>query len=159
MAENCSGIWTRTSKIIQASPVALYEAFTNPEILITWLPPGDMTGKIHEFDARVGGGYCMSLLYPAEERILKGKTSEKEDRCRVRFVELTPPHKIVEVVSFVTDDPAIQGEMTLIVTFKAVSGGTEVVMLFENLPPGLRPEDNEAGSELSLAQLARRFGE
>jgi len=26
-----------------------------------------------------------------------------------------------------------------------------------NLPPGLRPEDNEAGSRISLEQLARRF--
>jgi hypothetical protein len=38
-----------------------------------------------------------------------------------------------------------------------VPGGTEVTLLCKNLPPGLRPEDNEAGSELSLEQLARRF--
>ena len=38
-----------------------------------------------------------------------------------------------------------------------VPGGTEVTLLFTNLPPGLRPEDNDAGAELSLEQLARRF--
>jgi hypothetical protein len=27
-------------------------------------------------------------------------------------------------------------------------------MLCENIPPGIRPEDNEAGSRQSLAQLA-----
>jgi hypothetical protein len=43
------------------------------------------------------------------------------------------------------------------VTFEEVSGGTEVTLEFKNLPPGLRPEDNEAGSRLSLEQLARRF--
>jgi hypothetical protein len=32
-----------------------------------------------------------------------------------------------------------------------------VTLLFENLPPGLRPEDNDEGARLSLAQLARRF--
>jgi hypothetical protein len=42
-------------------------------------------------------------------------------------------------------------------TFEEVPGGTEVTMSFENLPPGLRPEDNEAGSRLSLEQLACRF--
>jgi Activator of Hsp90 ATPase homolog 1-like protein len=47
--------------------------------------------------------------------------------------------------------------MTLIATFEEVSGGTEVTMVCENLPPGLREEDNEAGSRLSLEQLARRF--
>jgi hypothetical protein len=40
---------------------------------------------------------------------------------------------------------------------RPVSGGTEVALLFTNLPPGLRAEDNEAGSRLSLEQLARRF--
>ena len=47
--------------------------------------------------------------------------------------------------------------MTIVVTFEEVPGGTEVTFLCENLPPGLRPEDNEAGSRLSLEQLARRF--
>jgi hypothetical protein len=47
--------------------------------------------------------------------------------------------------------------MTLTATFEEVSGGTEVTLAFKNLPPGLRAEDNEAGSRLSLEQLARRF--
>jgi hypothetical protein len=47
--------------------------------------------------------------------------------------------------------------MTLVVTFDEVPGGTDVTFLCENLPPGLRPQDNEAGSRLSLEQLARRF--
>jgi hypothetical protein len=47
--------------------------------------------------------------------------------------------------------------MTIVVTFEEVSGGTEVTFLCTSLPPGLRPEDNEAGSRLSLEQLARRF--
>jgi Activator of Hsp90 ATPase homolog 1-like protein len=54
-------------------------------------------------------------------------------------------------------DPALFGEMTLTATFEAVSGGTEVTLLCENLQPGLRAEDNDAGSRLSLEQLARRF--
>jgi len=43
------------------------------------------------------------------------------------------------------------------VTFREVPGGTEVTFTCTNLPPGLRAEDNEAGTRLSLAQLARRF--
>jgi hypothetical protein len=61
-----------------------------------------------------------------------------------------------EAVTFVTTDPALAGEMTMTATFEAVSGGTEVTLLFTNLPPGLRADDNEAGSRLSLEQLARR---
>ncbi|MPY91417.1 MAG: ATPase [Luteitalea sp.] len=129
----------------------------DPAALVAWLPPAEMTGHVHEFDARVGGGYRMSLFYPPNERNFRGKTSDKEDMVNVRFMELASPRRIVEAVSFVTADPALLGEMTMTATFEEVSGGTEVTLVFENLPPGLRAEDNEAGSRLSLEQLARRF--
>jgi uncharacterized protein YndB with AHSA1/START domain len=155
--ENAGAARTRTSRVIKAPAEALYEAFMDPAALVEWLPPAQMTGKIHAFDARVGGGYEMSLFYPPDEQVFRGKTAEREDRVKVRFVELAPPRRIVEAVSFVTADPALLGEMTQTVTFEAAPGGTEVTLLFENLPPGLRPQDNDAGARLSLDQLARRF--
>jgi uncharacterized protein YndB with AHSA1/START domain len=157
MTEQHAGTSTRTSRVIQARPEQVYEAFADPAALVTWLPPGNMTGEIHEFDARVGGGYQMSLYYPADEHTFRGKTGDKEDRVNVRFVELTPPRRIVEAVSFVSNDPSLLGEMTLTATFDALANGTEVTLMFENLPPGLRPEDNDAGARLSLEQLARHF--
>jgi uncharacterized protein YndB with AHSA1/START domain len=146
---------TRTSRVIKASREALYRAFTDPAALAVWLAPGEMTGKIHEFDARVGGGYRMSLFYPSSEQVYRGKTSEREDRFTARFVELTPLSRIVEAISFDSVDPAFLGEMTMTVTFEERDGGTEVTILFENIPPGIRPEDNEAGSRSSLEKLAR----
>jgi uncharacterized protein YndB with AHSA1/START domain len=157
MTQEHARAWTRTSRVITARPEELYGAFMDPDALIAWLPPAEMTGELHEFDARVGGGYRMSLFHPPHERIFRGKTSEREDRLSVRSVELVPPRRIVEAVNFDTTDPAFLGEMTIVVTFEEVSGGTEVTFLCENLPPGLRPEDNEAGTQLSLEQLARRF--
>jgi uncharacterized protein YndB with AHSA1/START domain len=151
------GACTRTSRVIGARPEEVYEAFMNPAALVDWLPPGEMTGEIHEFDARVGGGYRMSLFFPPTERSFRGKTSDREDVVTVRFVELAPARKIVETVNFHTTDPALCGEMTFVWTFEEVSGGTEVTVACKNLPPGLRAEDNEAGSRLSLEQLARRF--
>lgn len=148
---------TRTSKVIKARPEDVYRAFMDPDILVAWLPPAGMTGVIHAFDARVGGGYRMSLFYLANERTFRGKTSAREDRVDVRFVELVPPRRIVEAVSFVTDDPAFFGEMTMTATFDPLAGGTDVTLVFENLPPGLRAEDNAAGAQSSLEQLAHRF--
>lgn len=157
MAQQHVGPSTRTSRIIRAQPKELYDAFVDPDALAAWLPPAAMTGRIHEFDARVGGGYRMSLFYPPNERRFRGKTSDNEDLVDVRFVELTPPRRIVEAVRFVTTDPAFSGEMTLTATFDVVSGGTAVTLAFENLPPGLRAEDNDAGARMSLEQLAHRF--
>ena len=148
---------TRTVRVIRATPEELYRAFLDPEALVAWLPPAGMSGRIHAFDARPGGGYEMSLFYPADERHFRGKTAEREDRVAVRFLELTPPSRIVEAVRFVSDDPAYGGTMTLTVTLEPVAGGSAVTLAFDDLPPGVRPEDNDAGARASLEQLARRF--
>lgn len=146
---------TRNSKLIKVPREAVYRAFTDPAALAVWLAPGDMTGEVHSFDGRVGGGYQMSLYYPSTEETSRGKTSEKEDRFTARFVELVPPEKIVQAITFDSDDPAFSGEMTIEVTLAAKEGGTTVTILFKDIPPGIRPEDNEAGTEMSLEKLAR----
>jgi uncharacterized protein YndB with AHSA1/START domain len=147
--------WTRASRVINAPREALYRAFIDPAALVVWLPPGEMTGEIYSFDARVGGEYRMSLFYPSSEQVHRGKTSEKEDSVTVRFVELTPPVRIVQAVSFHSADPTLSGEMTLEATFEVIGGGTEVTILCTHIPPGIRPGDNEAGCRSSLEKLAR----
>lgn len=97
----------------------------------------------------------MSLFYPASEQEPQGKTSEREDRYTARFMELTPPRRIVQAIDFDTADPAFSGEMTMAVTFEDRDGGTEVTIVFEHIPPGIRPEDNDTGTRLSLEKLAR----
>jgi uncharacterized protein YndB with AHSA1/START domain len=146
---------SRTSRVIKAPREALYRAFTDPAALAVWLSPGEMTGKVHEFDARVGGGYRMSLFYPSSEHANRGKTSEREDRFTARFVELTPPMRIVQAITFDSDDPAFSGEMRMVVTLDESEDGTEVTFVFEDIPSGIRPEDNEAGTRSSLEKLAR----
>src|SRR4051812_40766692 len=105
------------SRVIEVSREVLYDAFLDPEALIVWLPPGDMTGEIHSFDARVGGGYRMSLFYPLGETERKGKTNEREDSVNVRFAELERPVRIVQVVLFDSPDPSFSGEMIMTITF------------------------------------------
>ena len=146
---------TRTSRVIKATREAIYRAFTDPKALAAWLAPGEMIGKVHEFDARVGGGYRMSLFYPSSEQVRRGKTSEREDLFTARFMELTPPRRIVQAITFDSVDPAFSGEMTMVVTLANRDAGTEVTILFENIPSGIRPEDNEAGTRSSLEKLAR----
>ena len=155
MAENHATSTTRNSKLIKASPETLYRAFTHPEALAVWLAPGEMTGKVHRFDLSVGGGYQMSLFYPQSEKEFRGKTSEREDRYTARFVELTPPKRIVQAITFDSDDPAFAGEMIMEVTFEAKDSGTSVTFVFKNIPSGIRPEDNKAGTRSTLEKLAR----
>jgi Activator of Hsp90 ATPase homolog 1-like protein len=79
----------------------------------------------------------------------------RQDRFTSRFVELTPPAIIVQAICFDSVDVAFTGEMTMVVTLENKFGGTEVTVLFENIPSGIRPEDNEAGTRSSLEKLAR----
>jgi len=155
MTETPSSASTRTSAVIKASRQALYEAFTTPDALIAWQVPGEMTATLHAFDVRVGGGYRMSLFYPASEPGFPGKTTATEDRYTARFVELASPGRIVEAITFDTTDPAFAGEMLMTVTLEECSGGTGVTIVFDHLPPGIRPEDSDAGTRNSLAKLAR----
>jgi uncharacterized protein YndB with AHSA1/START domain len=144
--------------VIPATREDLYRAFTDPAALEAWQAPGEMTGKVHAFDLRVGGGYEMSLFYPEDDQEAVGKSGEREDRFATRFVELSPPSRIVQAVTFNSDDRAFAGEMTMTIALAERAGGTEVTIAYEGIPAGIRPEDNELGTRLSLEKLGRYVG-
>lgn len=146
---------TRNSKLIRASVEAVYHAFANPVALEEWQAPAGMTGKVHHFDWREGGGYEMSLFYPDAETGFRGKTSPREDRYTSKIIELKPFKKIVQAIQFKTDDPAFAGEMIMEVTLEEKENGTEVVFFFKHIPAGIRPEDNEKGTISTLEKLDR----
>ena len=51
----------RFHRVLRATPERVYRAFLDPDAMVKWLPPHGFTGKMHEMDARVGGGYRMSF--------------------------------------------------------------------------------------------------
>ena len=155
MTDTNPGASTSNSKFIKAPQQTIYQAFTDPAALAVWLAPGDMTGVVHNFDYRVGGGYKMSLYYPSSQSQPQGKTSEREDRYIARFVELSPPHKIIEAITFETADPSFSGEMLMEITLEPEDDGTTVTIVFRDIPWGIKPEDNELGTQLTLENLAR----
>ncbi len=146
---------TKNSKLIRATADKVFKALTDPGAIEIWQVPNDMTGKIHRYDFREGGGYEMSLYYPDTEKEMKGKSGEKEDKFSAEFVAIIPGTKIVEKVYFESDDPAFQEPMTMIIDLESVAGRTKVTFLFKDIPKGIKPEDNEAGTMSSLEKLAQ----
>lgn len=145
---------TKNSKIIQAPREKVYNAFTNKKALEFWLAPNNMTGKVHDFDLKVGGGYSMSLFYLDREMV--GKTSENEDRFSAKFVELKPYEKIVQTINFQSKKKEFTDEMTMEVFLEENgNNSTKVTIVFKNIPKGIDPKDNETGTEDSLEKLAR----
>ena len=144
---------TVVSTRIGAPREAVYRAFVDQDALATWLPPGSMRGVVHAFDAREGGAFSMSLVYP-EDEAPRGKTSERTDTFRGRFVELVPNEQIVWATQFESADPSLAGEMIVRTTLVAQGDATQVTITCGNIPRGVRLEDNEAGCRSSLQKLA-----
>ncbi len=155
MTEPSSGTTsTRVSRLIKAPRKAVYQACLDPDAVASWRAPDSMTGQMHVFDAREGGAFRMSLTYLVPEHSPGGKSSEDTDTFQGRFIELVPFEKIVEVIEFESQDPGYAGEMKITTSLRDAGEGTEITILCEDIPAGIRREDNELGSKQSLQKLA-----
>ncbi len=142
--------------MIKAPRTAIYRACLDPDALVSWRVPDNMTAHVHVFDAREGGAFRMSLTYTDPGQ--GGKTSQGTDTFQGRFLKLVPGERIVELIEFESPDPSFAGEMKMTTSLTDTDAGTEVTVLCEELPAGIRPEDNEPGTEQALAKLAALVG-
>jgi uncharacterized protein YndB with AHSA1/START domain len=113
-----------------------------------------MKGQVYAFDARNGGAYRLSLTYVDPDHSTPGKTSEHADVIQGRFLELVPNERIVQLVEFESEDPAFEGTMKMTWTLATVPAGTEVTIICENVPEGIRQQDHDAGLRSTLENLA-----
>jgi activator of Hsp90 ATPase-like protein len=58
------------------------------------------------------------------------------------------------VVGFESADAAMRGEMRIRFTLTDAGGGTDVLAVHDNVPPGVSPADNETGWQMALDKLA-----
>jgi len=144
---------TRLVQHVKAPRAQVYRALIDAAAVADWMVPDDMSSHVHEFDGREGGAFRISLTYA--DPTAAGKTTAQTDTYHGRFVTLAPDQRVVEVIEFETEDPAMRGEMTVSFTLTDVAGGTEILAVHANLPPGLAPADNELGWRMSLEKLAR----
>lgn len=151
LAATAPGV-TRMTRHVNAPRHRVYEALLDPRAVAAWMVPDGMSGEVHEFDAREGGRFRISLTYRGEGR---GKTDDRTDTYHGHFVRLVPDRQVVQMMSFETDDPAMQGEMTVRFTLADAAGGTDVMGEHLNVPPGISLADNEAGWRMALDKLAR----
>ncbi len=145
---------TQVSQIVKAPRELVYQAFLDSKAVETWLAPDTMKGHIDRFETREGGTFRMSLTYLNQGDSGLGKTSDNTDTFEGKFVELVPNEKIVWVTEFDSDNPDFAGAMRIIWTLKDIEAGTDVTVLMEDIPNGIRLEDNELGSRQSLQKLA-----
>src|SRR5437868_5578618 len=113
----------RFHRVLSSTPERVYRAFLDADAMAKWLPPNGFTGKVHQMDAKVGGGYRMSFTnFSTGHSHSFGGT----------FVELVPNERIRHTDTF--DDSNLKGEMQTTITLKTVFCGTELNVVQEGIP-------------------------
>ncbi|MEV0323261.1 SRPBCC domain-containing protein [Streptomyces sp. NPDC050658] len=149
---------TRVSRHVNAPRPAVYRALVDAEAIARWRVPTGMTGHVHVFEAREGGEFRVSLTYDASDDASygAGKSSSHTDTYQGRFARLVPDREVVEVFAFETADAELRGTMTMTTTLTdGPDGGTDVLIVHEGLPDAIPAADNETGTRMALAHLAR----
>lgn len=132
----------RLHRVLRATPERVYRAFLDPDALAKWIPPHGFTGKVHSMDVRVGGGYKMSFT---------NFGTGKSHSFGGTYTELKPFERIRYTDRF--DDPGLPGEMSVTITLRAVSCGTELEIVQEGVPAVIPPEMCYLGWQESLQLL------
>ena len=138
-----SGHTIRLHRVFRAPPERVYKAFVDPDAMVKWLPPHGFTGKVHESDVRVGGGYRMSFT---------NFSTGNSHSFGGTYVELTPGERIRYTDRF--DDPNLPGQMQVTVSLRKVVCGTEVEIVQEGVPAVIPAEFCYVGWQESLSLLA-----
>lgn len=147
-----TGRTDRARRSIPASPDAIWAALTDEQARAAWLPPTGMTGRFEWFDARVGGGYRMVLIYDDETAV--GKAGDNTDVVDVRFVGLDDPWQLVEEADFASDDPLMAGTMTMTWSLEPQPDGTAVTVTATDVPAGIDEAVHRTALASTLANLA-----
>ena len=131
-------------RVLRTTPEKLYKAFLDPDALSKWLAPNGFTCKVHQLNAKIGGGFNMTFTNfgTGSGHSFGGK-----------YHELVPGQRIRYSDKF--DDPNMPGEMQTTITLKKVSCGTEINIVQEGIPAAIPTEMCYLGWQESLILLAK----
>ena len=138
---------------MRAPRSAVYRALLDAGAIAKWRVPAGMSSHVHEFDPREGGSFRVSLSYDSPGPA--GKSAPHTDTYHGRFLRLVPDEQVIEEFEFETDDPGLRSTMTMTTTLTDASDGTDVSVRHEGVPDRVPAADNETGTRMALANLAR----
>lgn len=131
-------------RVLKAKPERVYRAFLDADAMVKWLPPHGFTGKVHQLDAKVGGGYKMSFT---------NFNTGKSHSFGGKYLELTPHERIRYSNQF--DDSNLPGTMQTTIALRPVFCGTEINITQEGIPAVIPPEACYLGWQESLTLLTQ----
>jgi uncharacterized protein YndB with AHSA1/START domain len=134
----------RVERTYRAPAQAVFDAWTNPEVMRRWWHAGtDWENTLAEVDLRVGGRYRVSMRTP----------DGQEYSASGEYTEVRPPERLAFTWTWAGEDSA---ETLIEIEFSEAGGATTVVLT----QSGLRDEDSKRrharGWEEALDNLARK---
>lgn len=105
---------------LNATPAEVYEAWTDPELLLRWFGPENVVAQEAQIDPRVDGAYRVVMLENNGER----------HEVSGRYLEVVENEKLVFSWSWVTTPERVS---RVTVTFKPDGDGTILTLLHEKL--------------------------
>lgn len=139
-----SGNTIRLHRVFTAKPEKVYRAFLEPDAIASWLPPFGFVCTVHELEAKEGGKHRMSF---------RNFTNGNSHSFGGTYLKLVPGELLIYTDTF--DDPNLPGEMKVTVTLRAISVGTEMTVVQENVPAVIPAEACYLGWQESLRKLAK----
>ena len=127
-------------RVLRAKPEKVYKAFLDADALVKWMAPDGFTARVHHIDAKVGGTFKMSFT---------NFTTGSSHSFGGEYLELVPGERLRYT------DPNMPGEITVTITLKAVSCGTELNITQEGVPDVIPPEACYVGWQESLFLLGK----
>jgi uncharacterized protein YndB with AHSA1/START domain len=139
------------TRLFDAPPEVVFEAWTDPEHLAQWWGPEGFTNPVCELDVRVGGSWHIVMRAPDGAMY----------PCRGVYLEIVAPERLVFTNIAVNDEgtPVLDGLTT--VTFEEEAGTTRLTVRTRAvaLAPGAveKLAGMDTGWSMSLDRLAREL--
>ncbi len=137
---------------VRAESDEVYQALLDPFAVAAWRVPNGMSAKIHEFDARKGGRFRISLHPDAAGEA--SRSAEGTQTFRARFTRLLPGQLVVETIEFQSRNPRMDGILTITTELRDADGGTEVTMVYDDIPDAAQGAVDDVALQMALVRLA-----
>jgi len=120
--------FVKQTRLIRAKRQAVYDAWTQPEIIMKWWGPTDAVCTAAELDVREGGD--ASLTIEVLPHAVRPPGMPRSFTVRVVYTEVVPGERL----QFTMKASWNQGEPSLVtVILRDVDGGTEITLLHERI--------------------------
>src|ERR1700730_16097185 len=132
-------------RVIRAPRDCVYAAWTDPAQLREWFGPENVQTRNIVAETRVGGKFCWELTNSDGEKMT----------MRGEYAESQPNRKIVSTWKWEDDEDWEQRDSVVTVELSDCDGGTEVLLIHEQLPSEESRDRHTEGWNSVLDKLER----